>query len=228
MGNRTRLRATTPLLVVSDLPRSIEFYCEKLGFSEPNVHGDPPCFAMLQRDGFDLMLSLATPSTPVRPNGPSGTWDIYLTIVEVAAEIAALEALGVRLERGPTDTFYEMREIEILDPDAYRLCLAQDISRGPWPGTIFYEGVLDLGARSLRLVLKLAQAEGRTVGCLDSPDQGATNLPIDHVVREGSTLRFEMSGIGASYAGRFGADEAELSGHWSQGGLEWPLVLRRS
>ena len=55
---RSRIRAVTPLLVVSDLQRSIDFYARALGFVEPNVHGDPPCFAMMNRDGFDLMLSL--------------------------------------------------------------------------------------------------------------------------------------------------------------------------
>jgi len=133
MSHRTRIRAVTPLLVVSDLKRSIEFYCRKLGFSEPSVHGDPPCFAMLQRDGFELMLSLADPATPVRPNGPGGTWDIYLRIADVAAEVEDLEARGVHLEKGPCDTFYEMREIEILDPDQHRLAWPRTSARGRGP-----------------------------------------------------------------------------------------------
>jgi catechol 2,3-dioxygenase-like lactoylglutathione lyase family enzyme len=113
---------------VSDLQRSVDFYAEKLGFVEPAIHGEPPCFAMMNRDGFDLMLALEEAPGSVHPNGPGGTWDVYMRVLDVAAEIEALRAAGVRLDKGLVDTFYEMREIEILDPDGHRWCLGQDIS----------------------------------------------------------------------------------------------------
>ena len=50
MSSRPRVLSTTPLLVVADLQRSLGFYCQKLGFGEPSVWGEPPCFAMLHRD----------------------------------------------------------------------------------------------------------------------------------------------------------------------------------
>jgi len=128
MTTRTPLRTVTPLLVVADLQRSVDFYCTKLGFVDPAIHGEPPCVAMMNRDGFDLMLSLAAEPSHVHPNGPTGTWDVYFAVADVAAEMAALQDAGVAIDRGPTDTFYEMREIEVLDPDGHRLCLAQDIS----------------------------------------------------------------------------------------------------
>jgi len=223
---RPRVRAVTPLLLVSDLQRSIDFYCDKLGFVEPAVYGDPPCFAMLNRDGFDLMLSLAEDPVRIRPHGPE--WAIYVSVADVAAEIAALTAAGVRLDQGPNDTFYEMREIEVLDPDGHRICLAQDMGDEPFRVHEVWEGVLDVGAPKLRLVLKLAPSEGGLVGRLDSPDQGAMNLPIDVVTLEGSALRFEMKAIGATYEGTFSDNNGELSGQWTQGGLTWPLVFRRS
>jgi catechol 2,3-dioxygenase-like lactoylglutathione lyase family enzyme len=72
---RPRVRAVTPLYVVSDLQRSIDFYCEKLGFVHPNVHGDPSCFAMMNRDGFDLMMTLAEDRDHMRPHGLVGVRD---------------------------------------------------------------------------------------------------------------------------------------------------------
>ena len=124
----SRILSTTPLLVVADLQRSLAFYCERLGFRDPSVHGEPPCFAMLRRDGFELMLSVAAKPAHVAPNGPHGTWDVYVRITDVAAEEAALRAAGVPLARGPETAFYAMREIEVLDPDGHRLCFAQDVS----------------------------------------------------------------------------------------------------
>lgn len=225
---RTRLRATTPLLVVANLQRSIDFYANKLGFVDPNVHGDPPCFAMLNRDGFDLMLSLAESPDHVHPNGPNGAWDIYLSVADIADEIAALTAAGLALDKGPTDMFYQMREIEVIDPDGYRLCLAQDISGEPLRDCQTMSGVLDIGATKLRLVLKLKSLHGKLIGSLDSLDQNAYNLPLDVVTRSGATLRFEMKQLLASFEGKFSPDETTLEGRWSQRGHSWPLVFTRS
>jgi catechol 2,3-dioxygenase-like lactoylglutathione lyase family enzyme len=119
--------ATVPLLMVSDLQRSLEFYEKKMGFVEPAVHGEPPCFAMLNRNGFDLMLSLAETPDSVRPNGPKGIWDVAVRVADIANEMAALTAAGVKIDQGPRDTFYQMREIEVVDPDGYRWCFGQDV-----------------------------------------------------------------------------------------------------
>jgi len=126
MPTRARVLSTTTLLIVADLPRSLAFY-DKLGFTKPSVHGEPPCFAMSFRDGYELMLSCGEGQTP-RPNGPSGVWDMYVRVDDVAAELWALAAAGVAIDKGPTDLFYQMREIEVLDPDGHRICFAQDIS----------------------------------------------------------------------------------------------------
>mgnify|MGYP000863029962 CR=1 FL=1 len=229
---RPRVRSTTPSLIVSDLDRSIAFF-RGLGFVDPAVHGDPPCFAMLNRDGFDVMLTVTVTESGAgaRPNGPDGVWDMYIAVDDLDAEIAALQAEGIALDRGPSDTFYQMREIEVLDPDGHRICLAQDIrdlTQGQGVVEV-WSGVLDVGSAKLRLVLRLTQTpEGLTQGALDSPDQNAMNLPIDILVREGATLRFTMTAIGAAYEGTFNEGVTELAGEWSQRGRVWPLVFRTS
>jgi uncharacterized glyoxalase superfamily protein PhnB len=53
---------------------------------------------------------------------------MYVRVDDVAAELWALAAAGVAIDKGPTDLFYQMREIEVLDPDGHRICFAQDIS----------------------------------------------------------------------------------------------------
>jgi catechol 2,3-dioxygenase-like lactoylglutathione lyase family enzyme len=119
--------SVTPVLLVTDLQRSLDFYIRVLGYEDPAVHGDPPCFAMINRDGLDLMLSLAEGSSKPHPNGAHGVWDFHLRVSDLAADMARISAAGVAIDRGPTDTFYEMREIEVLDPDGYRICLGQDL-----------------------------------------------------------------------------------------------------
>lgn len=228
MSARPRARAVTPLFVVAELQRSIDFYTKQLGYSDAVVHGDPPCFAMMQRDGFELMLSVACPTTTGRPNGGDGTWDMSIVVADIDAEIAALTAAGVRIDKGPRETFYQMREIEILDPDGHRLCIAQDTSGAPLAGAQAFEGTLDLGTVKLRLVLEIVPSGSEWVGRLDSPDQGASNVPIDEVTRTGRALRFVMRAIDARFEGTLSEDERELVGSWSQRGKTWPLEFRRA
>jgi catechol 2,3-dioxygenase-like lactoylglutathione lyase family enzyme len=124
---RPGLLTSTPLFVVSDLHRAIAFYVGKLGFQEPQrLWGDPPCFAMLHRDAFEIMLSLAEKPDHVRPNGPNGIWDVYFRVPSLDAEVKALEASGAVLARQPETTEYDMIEAEVLDPDGYRICFGQD------------------------------------------------------------------------------------------------------
>jgi catechol 2,3-dioxygenase-like lactoylglutathione lyase family enzyme len=110
---------------VSDLGRSLDFY-ERLGFHASRTWGEPPCFAMPHRGEVELMLSLAGSPSQVRPNGPDGTWDVYLRIEDLGAERTALEAAGVAIARQPEATVYDMLEMEVVDPDGYRICYGQD------------------------------------------------------------------------------------------------------
>ena len=56
------VRGMTPLLQVFDMPTSIRFYCDKLGFQIANSDGKPsPDFdwVLLKLDGVELMLNTA-------------------------------------------------------------------------------------------------------------------------------------------------------------------------
>jgi catechol 2,3-dioxygenase-like lactoylglutathione lyase family enzyme len=125
---RSTVTGTTPCFIVSDLQRSLDFY-QKLGFREPALWGEPACFAMLNRDLFDLMLSLAEPDVGLRPNGPDKVWDLYVRVEDVREEMAALVEAGVEVVRGPEATAYDMLEIEVLDPDGHRVCFGQELER---------------------------------------------------------------------------------------------------
>ena len=123
---RPRVVGTSTCLVVSDLARSIAFYCDKLGFTEPTTWGDPPSFAMANREGFDIMLTAAG-GDQVRPHGPDGIWDLYIRVEDARGEADALRAAGVVIDSDLTETEYDMLEIEILDPDGYRIAIGSDL-----------------------------------------------------------------------------------------------------
>src|SRR5438874_1697601 len=90
-----------------------------------------------------------------------------------------------------------------------------------------WEGTLDVA--KLRLVLHIESLkDGALTGRLDSPDQGATDLPLDSVSVAGDTLRFEMKSLGATYGGKLASDGNQITGEFKQGGQAFPLAFKRT
>ena len=91
-----------------------------------------------------------------------------------------------------------------------------------------WQGILDVGAAKLRLVLTVTKSDAGTyAGKLDSLDQGAT-LPIDTVTVNGDVLRFEIKSVDALYESTLNKERTELSGTFTQGGQPFPLTFKRS
>lgn len=118
-----KVLAASAVFVVGDLGRAIEFYCGKLGFVDPATWGEPPSFAIINRDEFELMLSCDGSAS--EPSG--GAWDLYIRVDDVAAARAGLVAGGVDIVRGPERTDAGTLEIELRDPDGYRIRIGQEI-----------------------------------------------------------------------------------------------------
>ncbi len=90
-----------------------------------------------------------------------------------------------------------------------------------------WEGTLDAGAAKLRLVLHVVRKDGVLSATLDSPDQGATGLPIDSITLSSASVRFEMKSLGGLYEGQLAKDDSQIEGKWMQGGQTFPLILKR-
>jgi hypothetical protein len=92
-----------------------------------------------------------------------------------------------------------------------------------------WAGKLQLPGASLRIVLHVkAAAAGAYTATLDSPDQGAKDIPATRVVWKNDSLQLEIGSIGGSYAGKLNADSLLLTGHWRQGGQRMPLNLKKT
>lgn len=90
-------------------------------------------------------------------------------------------------------------------------------------------GSLDTGAVTLRIGLHIsASAEGKLVGKLDSPDQGVMGIPINAVSLIGEKLSLAMSNLGASFEGGLSKEATEIAGTFTQGGVKFPLIFRKS
>ena len=92
-----------------------------------------------------------------------------------------------------------------------------------------WEGVLDTGGHTLRLVLKLSTAAGgAAVGTIDSVDQNAKDIALNTITQKGSSLHFDIRAINGSYDGNLNKDGTELMGEWTQAGVSLPLTFKRA
>ena len=86
---------------------SLRWYAEVLGFTpDPFPKSPPYSFAILRRDGAEIMLQCAdeagAPGSPTRPADPEFRWSIYLRIAGTAIlDVAAAAGKRARLMRGP-------------------------------------------------------------------------------------------------------------------------------
>jgi len=93
---------------------------------------------------------------------------------------------------------------------------AQDIT-GQWNGV--------LKEINLRLVIHITKTDDGYSSTLDSPDQGATGIPVNTTTFENDTLKFAADNLGLTYSGAF-TDET-FKGTFTQGALKLPLELGR-
>src|SRR5262245_8902871 len=119
------IKQAIPLLRVTDVARSMQWYRETMGFvGDPFPVQPPHQFAILRHGTVELMLRRGAP--PVRPPSRLYDWDVYLRregnrFRELYAAFNARGIVTRRLERMP----YGLAEFEIMDPDGYVLCLSQ-------------------------------------------------------------------------------------------------------
>ena len=88
-------------------------------------------------------------------------------------------------------------------------------------------GKLQVTGGQLTLVLRIQESEsGKLSAFLDSPDQGAYDIPCDSVVYSAPHLKVIISSIGARYEATL--EDNSLRGQFIQGGASSPLVLTPS
>jgi hypothetical protein len=91
-----------------------------------------------------------------------------------------------------------------------------------------WQGTLSTGPVELKVVLHLAaDGQGGFKASLDSPDQGAKDIPVASARFADASLTFQVPPIGGSYTGKADASLKTISGTWSQGGVSAPLNFTR-
>jgi len=124
------MRGLCPLIQVFDMPTSLGFYRDVLGFSEvgKSGQGDDVGWAWLRHGEACLMLNTAY-DVGERPDAPDparvmahGDTILYLGCEDLDGAHAYLVAHGVRADP-PKVAPYGMKQLYATDPDGYGVCL---------------------------------------------------------------------------------------------------------
>jgi alpha/beta superfamily hydrolase len=91
-----------------------------------------------------------------------------------------------------------------------------------------WEGKLKAPGIELTIVFKISEnPDGTLTATMDSPDQGATDIPVEEVFFKDNTLRLEVKSAGGVYEGKVSEDFLVIEGEWKQSGQTLPLTVKR-
>ena len=102
---------------------------------------------------------------------------------------------------------------------AFTALQAQEI-QGSWKGTILVQGT------EIPLVFNVSSENGTYSATMDSPSQGATDIPMDKVVFENNQLTITFKKAGIKYTGML--KDNTVTGTFYQSGTEFPLTLKKT
>ncbi len=89
-------------------------------------------------------------------------------------------------------------------------------------------GSLKVSVAELRVVFRISRNEdGSLRATMDSPDQGAKDIPVNEVTFKSGKLHLESKVIMGTYDGTLQLDDS-IEGTWQQRGLSFPLKLERT
>ena len=127
-----KVEGLAPMIQVFDMPRSVAFYRDLLGFevvaTSPARDRDAFDWGLLRLEGIELMLNTAYEEDD-RPPAPEasrivahGDTVLYFGCRDVDAAYAYLHAKGVDA-KPPAIAPYGMKQLYLTDPDGYGICL---------------------------------------------------------------------------------------------------------
>lgn len=129
-----KIEYLTPLLQVFNMPRSLAFYRDVLGFSvvRDSGNGDDSSWIWLEKDGNHLMLNDQYEPGNVPFECPPGRirWHndtcLYLGCEDVDNAYEYLCDRGLEIEP-PTIAPYGMKQLYLTDPDGYNICFQWNV-----------------------------------------------------------------------------------------------------
>src|SRR6516164_8994812 len=128
------IRQIAPQFFTTDIPATLAYYRDKLGFDCLGTWQEPPVYAIVARDQHRIHFRCAEPPAPNPDKYADELLDAYLFIEDADTLYAEFASRGVEFTRGLSDTPWHSREFVVRDCDGRLLAFGADPeSPGPLP-----------------------------------------------------------------------------------------------
>lgn len=124
---RAMIRQIAPQFFSVDLPATLAYYSEKLGFECVGTWQDPPEYAIVTRDEHRIHFRCAEPPTPNPEQYDDELLDAYLFIDDADGLYAEYAARGVEFTRALVNTPWHSREFVVKDCDGRLLAFGASL-----------------------------------------------------------------------------------------------------
>ena len=121
------VRQIAPVFFTADLPATLGYYGEKLGFACVGSYGDPPFYAIVARDGLPVHFRSVDEVVVDPAKYAEELLDAYLLVEDVDGVYAEYVAKGVEFARGLGDMPWGLREFVVKDCDGRLLAFGADM-----------------------------------------------------------------------------------------------------
>ena len=121
------IRRIAPQFFTVDIPQTLAYYNDKLGFACLGTWMDPPVYAIVARDEHAIHFRCAEPPTANPDKYADELLDAYILIEDVDALYTEFAVKGVEFTRELGDTPWGSREFVVKDCDGRLLAFGSNL-----------------------------------------------------------------------------------------------------
>jgi uncharacterized glyoxalase superfamily protein PhnB len=121
------IRQIVPVFFSLNIPATLAYYKDKLGFECLGTWQDPPVYAIVARDQHAIHFRCAAPPTANPEKYSDELLDAYIFIADVDALYAEYAARGVAFVREPSNMPWGCREFVVKDCDGRLLAFGASL-----------------------------------------------------------------------------------------------------
>jgi uncharacterized glyoxalase superfamily protein PhnB len=124
------IRQIAPLFFTTDIPGTLAYYKNKLGFECQGTWHDPPVYAIVACDEPAINFRCSELPTANPDKYADELLDAYVSLENVDAFYAEFAAKGVEFARELADTPWQTREFVVKDCDGRLLAFGSNLKAG--------------------------------------------------------------------------------------------------
>jgi len=118
---KAKLIGIAPQLVVTDVVKTAEYYRDILGFNVIGYALQPPVYAMVERDGFQIHFAKGDGEIRTNEQLRKAITDLVIWVPQIDAFFEELSLAGVDIAEGIVKRVYGSREFIFRDCNGFKI-----------------------------------------------------------------------------------------------------------